>query len=542
MTERGADSKLFEEVIRGLLEQGLKVRFQARGASMSPAIRDGEIVQVTPVIVSNVRKGDIVLTRSNYGFRLHRIVVADHARDEFATRGDCGQENDPTLKGAQILGLAQAKEVHVGRRVVPAKFRGVSGFALRSVARAQHIFLKVLTVPMSRRSSSRTALGILGLLLVLLAASQSRAQVAVDATTSLAGLAPSGTNTGTFNHTTSAGANRLLIVSVAMDIVNSPGSTVTGVTYNGTALTRWGSHNDAGATRRVEMWYLLNPASGNNLPVAVTIDVTTAGATVGTSAAATTFTGVDQTVPLAAFDSVDGANGTNSQLDIPSVINGMVLDVLATGGDQTVTVSGPQVSQWNLTSPGTLAQGSLTSTGSSRTGAPSVPISETFSGTSNWALGAVSINPSSADLGVSTSVSAVTLGQHSTYNITVTNAGPSAALAAKLTDTFAATGLTLVSVTPSAGTTCTTAATITCTLPASFASGAVATIAVVVSTTAAGFYQNTAVVSDSGTPPDPNTGNNTYVALAPVVSVVCSGASLGPALTPLSGVLNTYFP
>ena len=56
MTSTGADSKLFEEVTRELLEQGMSVRFQARGASMSPAIRDGEVVQVTPVIVSKLRK------------------------------------------------------------------------------------------------------------------------------------------------------------------------------------------------------------------------------------------------------------------------------------------------------------------------------------------------------------------------------------------------------------------------------------------------------------------------------------------------------
>src|ERR1700752_3336910 len=94
-----ADSKLFEEVVRPLLEQGLNVRFQALGASMSPAIRDGEIVEVTPVIVSKLRKDDIVLAKSNCGFRLHRIVLADHARDVFITRGDCGRENDPVLRG-----------------------------------------------------------------------------------------------------------------------------------------------------------------------------------------------------------------------------------------------------------------------------------------------------------------------------------------------------------------------------------------------------------------------------------------------------------
>ena len=67
-------------------------------------------------------------------------------------------------------------------------------------------------------------------------------------------------------------------------------------------------------------------------------------------------------------------------------------------------------------------------------------------------------------------------------------------------------------------------------------------MAVTVTASAAGFYPNTAVVSDTAPPPDPNTGNNTYVALAPVVSVVCSGAALTTPPAPLSGVQNTYYP
>jgi len=288
------------------------------------------------------------------------------------------------------------------------------------------------------------------------------------------------------------------------------------------------------------MWYLLNPASGTNLPIAVTLNIPT-GITEGVVAGATTFTGVDQTVPLGSFVSADGANASNSQLDVPSVINGMILDTLAIGGNRTVTVPGPQAGQWNNNSNGTTNPG-VRGVASSRSGAPSVPISETFSGTSNWSLGAVSINPITADIAVSTSVSAVPLGQNSTYNITITNNGPSAANSVTLADTYNATNLSLVSYTPSAGTTCTnTATTINCTLPTPFASGANATLTVVVSTTQPGFYPNTATITDSGTPPDPNTGNNTYVAVAPVVSVVCSNTTL-TAGGNLTGQINTYFP
>ena len=247
------------------------------------------------------------------------------------------------------------------------------------------------------------------------------------------------------------------------------------------------------------MWSLLAPATGA-FNVVVTVNVPSA-VQIGVVGGVTTFTGVDQTVPMGTFISADGATATNSQLDVPSVINGMILDTLAIGGNRTVTVLNPQVSQWNASSGGT-TNPDVRATGTSRTGAPSVPISETFSGTSNWSLGAVSINPSTADIAVSTSVSAVPLGQNSTYNITVTNNGPSAANGVTLADTYNATNLSLVSYTPSAGTTCTnTLTTINCTLPTSFASGATATVTVVVSTTAPGFYPNTAPLQTPAPPP-----------------------------------------
>ena len=544
MTDRGADSKLFEEVIRALLQQGLSARFQARGASMSPAIRDGEVVEVTPVIVSKLRKDDIVLAKSNDGFRLHRIVHADHSRDIFLTRGDCGHENDPALKGSQVLGLARAKEVRVGPRVVQAKFRGLGGWALLCVARGQWLAWKLLsrifgtTLGDAAPSARHTSLVVLVLMLVLATAPFSRAQVTVDATTN--GTAQlTGSGTVNFNHTTSATSNRLLLVGVSMNISNSTTTVVSGVTYGGVALTLVGAHNDAAPTRRVEIWSLLNPASGPNIPIVVSVTVR-AGRTVGVVAGATTFTGVDQTVPLGTFVSANGANGANSQLDVPSVVNGMVLDTLAIGGAQTATIPPWQTPQWNLASGG--GGTDVTGSGSSRPGNPSLPFSETFSANSNWSLGAISINPSTADVAVTTRVSAVAIGQNSTYTITVTNNGPSAANSVTLTDAFADPNLSLVSYTPSAGTSCTQPSTINCTLPTPFASGATATLTVVVSTTTPGYYPNTATVTDSGTPPDPNPGNNTYVALAPVLTVICSDTGPPAGGTLSAGVLNTYFP
>lgn len=554
MINGGSDSEMFEALSRELLNGGLYVRFEARGASMSPSIHDREIVHVTPVIVSKLGKGDIVLTKGDSGFRMHRLVIADHKKDTFITRGDCGLEDDPPLPGAQILGFAASKEVKVAGRVFAVTLDGRASLARRVLGRAMEFAARLNRRAIARRmreaiatsaspTKNRILLPLAAMLLSLLVLPYSHAQVAVDASTSGTGqLTGIGTQTLTFNHTTANVANRLLIVGVSLNITNAPTSALVGITYNGTPMNFVGAGNDAGNTRRVEMFQLLNPLNGT-FPVVVSVSIPVAQ-TVGVVAGATTFTGVDQTVPTGTFVSANGAAQTNSQLDVPSVVNGMVFDTLATGGDRTAAISAPQLSQWNAASFAVpVSPPDVRGTGSTRSGAPSVPISETFSGASNWSLGAVSINPTTADISVTTGVvSAVFVGQNTTYNITVTNNGPSPANAVTLTDTLAPAGLTLVSVTPSAGTTCVGTGPINCTLPTPLNSGATATVSVVVTASVAGEYPNTATIADSGTPTDPNTGNNSFTAIATVQSAVCATAASGGNAVGLTGVINTYYP
>jgi uncharacterized repeat protein (TIGR01451 family) len=780
MTNPESDSASFEALSRELLNSGLSLRFEARGASMSPCIRDGQIVHVTAVIVSKLRKGDIVLTKGHSGFRVHRLVVVDHSKNLFITRGDCGLQNDPPVRGDQILGIVVAKEVKLGKKFVRTNLKGIGGKLLQAAARGQSVVTKLLRAARLFPPSpgNRSCLAVLSLFLFMLAAPSAKGQVAVDSTSSTsADLVGAGTETLTFAHTTTATANRVLLVSVSMDVAKAPTTGVVSVTYNGTGLTFLGAQNDAANTRRVEIWYLLAPANGTfNVVVSVNIP---AAVTEGVVAGATTFTDVDQTVPLSSFVSSDGEAAAYSQLNVPSVVNGMVFDTVAVGMG-TITVNGPQVTQWNTTTGGATpnAAQEIVSTATTRTGAPSVPLSESFnetltltsvvpdalafnltsvapttvtlaltaaanaaggdtvytgtitggagnafvgdsvvvagftngkdngtftctastattitlnnaagvaqahaatatvttstvytgtitggagnafagdtvvvtgfvnaanngtftvtastattltlnnkasiaetdpgtatvstatststvyigtitggtgngfagdtftvagftnagnngtftctastataltctnaagvketdpgtaatSSTLNWSEGAVSINPSTADIAVTTSVgSAVFLGSPTTYTITVTNNGPSAANAVKLTDTLAA-GMTLGTVSASAGTACTGTGPITCTLPTPFASGAVATIIVPETATASGSYANTATITDSGTPPDPNTGNNTFVAVATVQSVSCANVTQAAPGNNLTGVLNTYYP
>ena len=137
-------SRLFETISLDLLREGNGIRFQARGASMSPAIRDGEIVHVKSAPLAELRAGDIVLVKGEMGFRLHRLVVADIEQDVFITRGDCGQQDDPAVSGEQIVGIAAAKEVQIAGKNFRVKFRGTTGRLLRSVARGQRVLARIL--------------------------------------------------------------------------------------------------------------------------------------------------------------------------------------------------------------------------------------------------------------------------------------------------------------------------------------------------------------------------------------------------------------
>ena len=540
-------SQLFGLLSQALLSDGLGFRFRARGRSMAPAIRDGDLVHVRPVVIEKLRRGDIVLFADDRGFRAHRLVFVDRGRDVFITRGDAGVEIDVALSSPQLLGKVVAKEEAVAGRVRIVQLCGMSARVRVFAARARCWGSRVVRqLPICRSAEKTTQLAprtprsrgrtwFLPLLALLIAPASMFGQVGIDSTTSsgqqVSGAAP----TVTLAHT-STGTNLVLIVGVSINITNNTGATVTGVTYNGVPLTLAGTHNDAGNTRRVEMWSLVSPAIGAH-NVVVTFSLPGGTGTLGTVVGAITFTGTDQTSPLRPFVSADGAAGATASLNVPSGLNEMVIDTLATGGDQTITFGPSQTAQWNLQSLTSLANPDVRGTGSTRGGAPSVPISETLSGTSNWSLGALSVKPLQADVGVTIVTNGVFSPQNVTYTISVTNNGPSTAHAVTLTDTLAA-GLTLVSSTPSQGT-CAGTSPIICNL-GSINSGSNATATVTASASAVGSYPNTATVT--ATEPDLNGGNNSYSAVAFVQTQACASPAQNGNGGTLGGVINTYYP
>jgi len=87
---------LFSDVCTGLLSLGQGVRFRANGWSMYPTICDGEMINVEPVLPSQVRHGDIILYRSPRGITAHRVI---HIQREMEPHGQAPSPIQPPMWG-----------------------------------------------------------------------------------------------------------------------------------------------------------------------------------------------------------------------------------------------------------------------------------------------------------------------------------------------------------------------------------------------------------------------------------------------------------
>ena len=97
------------ELSAEILSQGSSFRFQARGASMTPFIRHGDILTVQPVDLATLHVGDVILYHAA-GDKLiaHRIIALENgAQDEQflpTARGDASRGSGKQVCADQVLG------------------------------------------------------------------------------------------------------------------------------------------------------------------------------------------------------------------------------------------------------------------------------------------------------------------------------------------------------------------------------------------------------------------------------------------------------
>lgn len=89
-----------------LLAEGKRVKIRAKGNSMRPFIRGGDIIVLAPT-PEQLRKGDIVLARlDERNYVVHRIVGIDS--DRLILAGDANLFGRETCHTSQVGGIAVA--------------------------------------------------------------------------------------------------------------------------------------------------------------------------------------------------------------------------------------------------------------------------------------------------------------------------------------------------------------------------------------------------------------------------------------------------
>jgi hypothetical protein len=137
-------------IMIAVLAKGRPFRFRAKGFSMSPFIKDGDVVTVLPLERSGPRVGDVVAFRfpATGKSAVHRVVK--RARGSYVLKGDNADEADGALSRDRIIGVISRVE-RDGKRVRLG--RGLAGMAVATLSRSG-LLLKGLGA--ARRLSGKT--------------------------------------------------------------------------------------------------------------------------------------------------------------------------------------------------------------------------------------------------------------------------------------------------------------------------------------------------------------------------------------------------
>jgi signal peptidase I len=125
----GAMVQILREVLG---TKGQTIRFRAKGISMSPFIRDQDVITVSPVRADTLRRGHVIafVFQPEAKLCVHRII--DKKGSGFVTQGDNLNRPDGIISESQVLG--RIKRVERKGRVVTAG----TGLGGKFIARFWH--------------------------------------------------------------------------------------------------------------------------------------------------------------------------------------------------------------------------------------------------------------------------------------------------------------------------------------------------------------------------------------------------------------------
>lgn len=99
------------DLLQAVLEKGKCFRFEAKGASMSPFIKNQDVITIAPLPPATIANGDVIAFRCPDTDKLivHRAVKRTASRS-IITKGDNLDRADGTIPYENLLGIVTAIE------------------------------------------------------------------------------------------------------------------------------------------------------------------------------------------------------------------------------------------------------------------------------------------------------------------------------------------------------------------------------------------------------------------------------------------------
>ena len=120
-----------------MLEKGNSIRFQAKGWSMRPFIRDGDFIVVNPVKSSSIRKGDIVFySNAENKIIVHRIIRKYKKNDRIIVliKADATLSPPEKMDIQNVLGKVVAIERNGRKKRLDTKLHQIIGLFLSGIS------------------------------------------------------------------------------------------------------------------------------------------------------------------------------------------------------------------------------------------------------------------------------------------------------------------------------------------------------------------------------------------------------------------------
>jgi len=116
MTHHLSDSEVLPDLVMEVVSKGVKCRLQAKGYSMSPFIKDSDMLTISPIVDSSPGFGDVIafIHPRTEKLIIHRVV--GKIGDACLVKGENALEPDGLIERKHMIGIITGVE-RKGRKV-----------------------------------------------------------------------------------------------------------------------------------------------------------------------------------------------------------------------------------------------------------------------------------------------------------------------------------------------------------------------------------------------------------------------------------------